>query len=261
MWFDDLMDDCKRALALVGANIWVALPYVLHTLAVLVCSFILAMFFMVLGVSAWSFSLSSVAEINWVLLVPALLAAIIVMVIIFTALKALVEAGTVPLLAAVAVGQRPSGHIFWEGVRAHFLPMWGISLFLSLMGFLLSPVLIVLAALVVIVGGITAGWGFLLVPIMLTVYLGAWPVALVLDQQGGFSALGAGIQLGNRYFWGMFVLGLAATLLAQSLSTVLGPMGAIFVGWVLASVVQAWTKLTILLIYKRQRPDVAVQQS
>ncbi len=86
--------------------------------------------------------------------------------------------------------------------------------------------------------------------------MGAWPVALVLDKKGAFPALGAGFRLGKGYFWGMFILVLATVLLSQQLAMAFGPLIAILAGWILAMMVRAWQRMTIVLIYKRRRGEV-----
>lgn len=252
MWFDELMDDCKQALALVWANIWIALPYVIHTVVTVVGVFIavFGFIFLFIFLVASTFGRPD-PGMGWLVVLLIFLIAGAVFAVIASAIKAMVEAGSISLFAAVADGHKPSAALFWSGVRTHFLSMWGITLFLSLAGVLLSPILFILLALFGLGGLLTAGWGTLAIPVLLTVFLGAWPIALVLEGKGGFSALGAGFRLGKRYFWGLCVLGLAATLIAPQLSTAFGPLVTILIGWVLALVIRAWQKMTILLIYRR----------
>jgi len=103
------------------------------------------------------------------------------------------------------------------------------------------------------VGLFSGGWGLFIIPVLGTVFLGAWPIALVLDRQGGFKALGSGIRLGRDYFWGMFVLGVAAALIGQHMTAAFGILITILVGWIIAMVVYSWYKMTLVLIYKRRR--------
>lgn len=253
MWFDELMDSCKRALALITANIWIVLPYVLHTLALVItfAALALVVFLLILGAAG----LSAYFQ-DWLLMIPAALVTAVIVVLVVSAVNACIEAGSVRLFAAVAAGERPSAPIFWAGVRSHFMSMWGLMLLLSLAAIVLSPVLIVVLALIVMVGGLSAGWGFLIFPVMLTVYLGAWTVALVLDNLGGLQALKAGVSFVNRYFWGLVILGLAATLLGPTLSGVMGPLVAMLAGWIIAAFVRSWSTMAIILIYQRRRPEL-----
>lgn len=253
MWFEDLMDDCKGALALVLDNFGISLPYILHSLVIILCAFLLIFGFMAILLGA--VGVSAYLE-NWLWMLPGFLAGGALFALVLSAVNAVMEAGSVSLFVAAAAGESATAQVFWGGVRRYFLPMWGIMLFLNLLALVLSPVLAVLLALVLLAGGLSAGWGFLVIPVIVTVFLGAWPVALVLDNNGGFKALGNGIRLGKRYFGGMFILGLATALLGSSISSVLGPLGALLLGWVGAAFVRTWSKLAILMIYKRRRLEL-----
>jgi hypothetical protein len=254
MWFDQLMDDCKRGLALVVANIWISLPYVIHAVIVFVLSILVLLFaaFFILY-AGFSFDLNQ--DINWLHFIAGGLGIIAVTALISSILKALVEAGSISLFAAVADGAKPSARLFWSGVRIFFLPVWGMRLFLGLMCLLISPLIIALLALAMVAGVFSGGWAISAFGALVSVFLGAWPVALVLDKKGAFSALAAGFRLGKGYFWGMFLLFLAFALLTQQLAVAFGPFIAMAVGWALAMVAQAWLKMTIILIYKRKRAE------
>lgn len=252
MWFEDLMDDCKQALTLITSNIWISLPYVVHALVVTIGSIILFVgFVMVFVFTTLSFSHDPMADVNWLLLGAGLLGGIALTSLLTSALSALTEAGSLHLFAAVAAGEKPSSQLFWLGVRSSFLSMWGITLFLNFLAIILSPVLLAILGLLLAAGILSGGWALLAAAAIVTVFLGAWPAALVLDKQGGFKALASGFRLGRRYFWGLFILALAAALLGQQLSAAFGPLVAILAGWILAVIVRSWSKMTILLIYKR----------
>ena len=253
MWFDELMDDCKQALALVWSNRWIALPYILHSLVVgLIAGGLLAVTFFMFIVGAVGTVGSSTFPI-WSIIAP-LLIGVTLAVLVFSVLSALVDAGSISMFAWVAEGYKPDTRMFWEGVRKYFLSMWGIQLFLGALALVLSPILALLALLfVVTIGILSGGWGLLIIPVLGLVFFSAWPMALILDGQGGFKALGSGIRLGKRYFWGMFVLGLASTLIGQQLASILGPILALLIGWIIVVFVSSWYKMTVLLVYKRRR--------
>lgn len=255
MWFDELMDDCKRALALVTSNIWISLPYALHALIAFVIIALVTLLSLAFVISA-GFGFDMSQDMNWLVFVAGGLGIIGVAALVSSVLNALVEAGSINLFAAVADGAKPSSSLFWSGVRTYFFSMWGMTLFLSLLGFLLSPILIILLALALVAGTLSGGWALLAFSALGGVFLGAWPVALVLDKKGAFPALGAGFRLGKGYFWGMFILVLATVLLSQQLAMAFGPLIAILAGWILAMMVRAWQRMTIILIYKRRRGEV-----
>lgn len=254
MWFDELMDDCKRGLTLVTANFWIALPYVIHA-AISFVLMILMVIFSAFYILYAGFSFDLNQGINWLLFFAVGLGTVALAALVASTLSALVEAGSINLFAAVADGAKPSARLFWSGVRTFFFPMWGMTLFLGLMCLLLSPIIIVLLALAMAAGVLSGGWALFALGAIASVFFGAWPVALVMDKKGAFSALGAGFRLGKGYFWGMFLLFLAFALISQHLAVAFGPVIAILGGWILAMVAKAWLKMTIILIYQRKRVE------
>jgi hypothetical protein len=251
MWFNELMDDCKHALSLVWSNPWIALPYVLQALLIgIIAGGLAVVFILMFVVGAIGASNNSIHI--WGMIIPFLIGLPLI-TLLFSSLAAMVDAGSISLFARVVEGHRPNSALFWEGVGRHFLPMWGIRLFLGALVLILSPLLALLVIIFsVTVGILSGGWGMIVIPVLSMVFFAAWPMALILDGQGGFKALKAGIRLGRNYFWGMFVLALAATLVGQHLSTAFGPILTIIIGWVIAILVNAWFKMTVLLIFRRR---------
>ena len=161
--------------------------HVIHAVTLfLICGSPLAFFILYAG---FSFDLNQ--DINWLHFIAGGLGIIAVTALISSILKALVEAGSISLFAAVADGAKPSARLFWSGVRIFFLPVWGMRLFLGLMCLLISPLIIALLALAMVAGVFSGGWAISAFGALVSVFLGAWPVAL----PGHASALAAGFRL------------------------------------------------------------------
>jgi len=254
MWFDKIMEDCKEALMLSKKNKGIFIPI----FAQLAFSFFIGILIAIIVVV----SLISTARANFhgldtyqaiINILPIFIIFIIVVSLIAIIFNALLEVGTISLYKAAAEGIKPTTKHFIQGIKDYFLKVFGGSMFLSLVGLILSPILFALLILyTVIIGVLTAGWGMTFLTTVSLVFLLPWPIIVVLDNVSPIKAIGRSLVFGKKNFFPLFIVLLGYTLLTRYLVSGFGMVVAAFGGWFLVGVLVTYMKLVVFLFYKRE---------
>lgn len=128
-----------------------------------------------------------------IMVIVVIMVLIALLLAIFWLVSVLFQAGLYFMYyRAVAQGSTQTKD-FWQGVRRFFLKFLAIDLltFAAWIPFLF---------LYLIVGFLTLGVGFAIIPILLTVFLGLWKISIVSDNCGVFDALKNGFRFGAKFF-------------------------------------------------------------
>ena len=105
----------------------------------------------------------------------------------------------------------------------------------------------------VIAGTLTAGWGLLFLGVFVSIFLATWVPIIVIEGYSPLKAIGKSIKLGAKYFKGLFIVLLAATLISSYSTVIFGILAAVLAGWLIAGIVATYFNLIIMLIYYRNR--------
>ena len=258
MWFDEVMDDCKEGFEIACKNKKIFIPLLIKN-ALDMVFFLLWFIGVLLIFIAHGRDLKTILNLqdNLSNLLIFLFFAVITFYLYFTLVSAVFEAGSVNLYRAVVNGLEPEAQYFFQGVSKYFLKiLGGILLFHIVCIIFCIPIVIVLAIYTFTVGILTAGWGVIFLWIMVSVYLAMWTIAVVVDDLGPVQAIGAGIQMGRKYFWGLFILILASGMIRRFLVSVFGSLISFLGGWFISGLIGVYFKLILLLVYMRKREEV-----
>jgi hypothetical protein len=255
MWFDNIMDDCKKGLKVAGDHKGIFIPILVNA-GIHILFFILLFIVLMTYFIAHGRDLGNIADSpgNYMGMIITLIIGGLISYLILTILGCLLESGTVQLYKLAVEGIQPRASWFIDGAKRHFIRILGGTLIFHIITFvLLIPILVIMVLYTFTVGILTAGWGLILVGVIYGVYFNAWTIAVAVDNKGPIEAIGASMRLGKRYFRGLFVLTLAGIMISQFLTSAFGPLVAFVGGWFISGVVLAFLKLVVLLVYKRSK--------
>lgn len=258
MWFDDIMDDSKEALKLANKNGTVFIPIIINALVnILFVVFIVfgAIFFGIVFKDRLS-GIVNGYESPWPVVIPASIA-VFVTYLAYTAIKAIMDVGSINMYKTAYQGVKPGAHHFLEGVRIYFWRVFGVTLFFNFIFIILSiPILAIFLLYTATIGLLTAGWGLVFLWSIIGAYLSSWIIAVVTDDIGAFEGIGRSISLGRKYFWALFILNLAGAMIAPYVSLAFGGFVAVFGSWFLSAAIMLYMKFAILLFYERKKGEL-----
>ncbi len=259
MWFDEIMDDCKLALRVANKNKGVFIP-------IFISAAIYILLFITFILSASMFFISNIESMENLLdntenllafIIPAGLI-VLGLYLFLIAVWTMLEVGSVNLYKYAVEGIPLKIDYFFEGIKKYFFRVFTVAFILNSLLLLLSPlILLIFVSYTVTIGILTAGWGVLIISVVIGTFMNLWVIALVTDNLGGFKALTASVRIGKKYFLGLFTLTLSSMLISQYFSGAFGTLIALIAGWFLSSVIITYFKLVFVLVYKRNRKVIA----
>ncbi|WP_094551753.1 hypothetical protein [Petroclostridium xylanilyticum] len=260
MWFDEIMDDCKKGLEIASKNKGVFIPILVNAginILFFICLFVITVIFFI----RHGRDLENVFNNtnNFLVIILPIIIGGIAIYLFFTIVGVMIEVGSVNLYKIAAEGIKPRASYFFNGIKRYFFRVFVGTLLFHIILFVLSiPILVLLILYTFTVGILTAGWGLIFIGVLAGVYFNAWTIAVVVDDMGPLEAIGTSVKLGKKYFWGLFVLTLAALMISQYLVAAFGPLVSMIGGWFISGVILAYFKLVTLLVYKRKRHEVRI---
>ncbi len=160
---------------------------IIKTAFVLACGILLMVLYRKLTESGFDFFGSNAVN---------MLAALMFLLIIIAALwivSKFVEAGLYNMYSKVVHGGTAGMNDFWDGVRNNFFKFIAVDIITMLAWIPLGFVLI-------FIGIITLGAGFILVPFLVSVFLAMWKISITADGCGVFQSLRNSINFAVRFF-------------------------------------------------------------
>ncbi|HEY5561692.1 MAG TPA: hypothetical protein VIK72_08060 [Clostridiaceae bacterium] len=258
MWFDKIMEDCKEALIISKKNKGIFIPIFIQLgfsffLGILIAIIVIVSIIGTFRVNFGSFNTWQ----SFVSILPVAIGFVIIISLIAIIFNALLEVGSISLYKAAVEGIKPTSKHFFQGIKNYFLKVFGGSMFLGIVGLILSPIIFALLILyTVIIGVLTAGWGMTFLSTILLVFFLPWPIIVVLDNISPIKAIGKSFVFGKKNFLALFIVLLAYTLLTRYLVSGLGIFVAAFGGWFLVGVLATYIKVVVILFYKRESETV-----
>jgi hypothetical protein len=150
--------------------------------------------------------------------------------------------------------QKPKYKDFTEGIKKYFFKVVLGKLFMHLLIIITLPVTAVLYIIYALIAGtLTAGWGLLFLGVFVSIFLGTWVPIIVIEGYSPLKAIGKSIKLGAKYFKGLFIVLLAATLISSYSTVIFGVLAAVLAGWFIAGIVTTYFNLVVMRVYYRNR--------
>jgi hypothetical protein len=217
MWFDEIMEDCKQALFTANKYKGIFIPIFLK-LAYPLALGISILIITIGGVARYRYLLNDVFTDTWVLreLLPSILLVGLIFYVLILIGYSMIDVGSLHMFKMALSDVKPTFRDFREGIKNYLMKVILGKLFLHALILIASPLLVLLYLLyALLVGTLTAGWGILFLVVFISVFLGTWISIIVLEGSSPLKAMGKSITLGRRYFKGLFVILLAASLIGQ----------------------------------------------
>lgn len=258
MWFDEIMDDCKQALFTANKYKGIFIPIFLK-LAYTFALVIFIVFTTIGGIARYRYILNYVFTDAWALreVLPSFLIGGLIFYLLILIGYSIIDVGSLNMFKLALSDVKPTFRDFREGIRNYLIKVILGKLFLHVLILIVSPLLIFLYLLyALLVGTLTAGWGITFLAVFVSVFLGTWISIIVLEGVAPLEAIGKSISLGRRYFKGLFVILLAASLIGSYSVSIFGILAAVLGGWFIAGIVSTYFKLVILLIYYRNKEQL-----
>jgi hypothetical protein len=142
-------------------------------------------------------------------------------------------------------------------VKKYFAKVFGTTILINLILLLLViPIAALLILYTFTVGILTAGWGFILLFILIEIYFGSWIIVMIEDNKGAFDSILTSVSLGKKYFWALFIIALSSFIIGQYIATAFGMLISLLVGWFFSAVIASYFKVVIMLVYKRKKAEL-----
>lgn len=130
--------------------------------------------------------------------------------VIFAITLVYFEAGLFQMYYKAAYSGTTDNNDFIEGTRKNFLKFIGINILTALMWIIIIPIYI-------IVGLITLGAGFILLPIVIQVFISMWKVSMVANGSGIIASFKSSVKFGAQNFVPLLVFILLMTVFISPL--------------------------------------------
>lgn len=253
MWFNNLMDDLRAAFLVSNEYRGIFIPIFLK-LAMNIVVGIVIVVGVITSIVAGSFSGIAGAdpvEVAIGIIGPSALF-ILTGYILYIVLYSLIEVGSINLYKVALSGRKPVKADFTDVIKSYIGKVISGKLLIHFLVLILSPIIIVLYLIyAVLVGTLTGGWGIIFLSVVIDMYFATWTIAIVNDNLGVRSAIGKSFRFAKSHFKPMFILILSALMITQYAVTILGPLGAIFVGWFIGGVLRTYFKVGTYITYLR----------
>lgn len=258
MWFDEIMDDCKQALVIANKYKNVFVPIFLKlALTIGIGAYVVISF--IAGIIKHEYIMEYIFTdySAFMEVLPTILINSIVIYLLVLLGFSLLDVGSINMFKVALSDRNPRFKDFTEGIKQYFLKVVLGKLFLHILTIILLPIIIFLVLLyAVVVGTLTAGWGLMFLGVLISLYLGTWVSIIVIDGHSPIKAIGRSIKLGRRYFKGLFVILLAATMIGSYSVSIFGLLAAVIAGWFIAGVVATYFNIVVMLIYYRNKESL-----
>ena len=257
MWFDLLMDDLKAALEISDKYHGVFVPVFLKLLMGLILG---TFFVMGIGISVISGIFAEISEVGGFKVLLSFFTPLVLLIIlgyiIYLILWALIEVGSINLYFAAMNDEKPTRAHFFNGIRKYLNKVFAGKLLIHFLVLVLSPLWLVMFVIYAIVIGIpTAGWGILFLAVAIGAYFATWTIAIVHDDLGVMAGIGASFRLARRHFKPMFIIILSLTMISNYAVWILGPVGFVFLGWLIGGIVKTFFRIGLYKTYLRYREE------
>ncbi|MDF2591938.1 MAG: conserved rane protein of unknown function [Clostridia bacterium] len=255
MWFDEIMDDCKQALLTANKFKTIFIPIFLKlALSIALFGYIFISFIAGIIKNSYVFEYMYTDPSVIMELFPGLVINGIVIYLLFLVGFSILDVGSINMFKIALDDQKPKYKDFTEGIKKYFFKVVLGKLFMHLLIIITLPVTAVLYIIYALIAGtLTAGWGLLFLGVFVSIFLGTWVPIIVIEGYSPLKAIGKSIKLGAKYFKGLFIVLLAATLISSYSTVIFGVLAAVLAGWFIAGIVTTYFNLVVMRVYYRNR--------
>ena len=253
MWFNNLMDDLKKAFLVSNEYRAVFIPIFLK-LAMNIVVGIVIIAGIIISISTSTLSMIRVSEPINVLISAVSASAIFILAgyILYIVLYSLIEVASINVYKVALSGQKPVKSDFTDVIKSYIGKVISGKLLIHFLSFVLSPIIVLLGLLYFLSFGIlTAGWGVILLVVLVDMYFATWTIAIVNDNLGVWAAIVKSFKFARTHFKTMFILILSSIMVTQYTVTIFGPLGAFLLGWFIGGVLRTYFKISIYISYLR----------
>lgn len=251
MWFDKLMDNCKKSLETSINFKHVFIPIFLKLILTLIIGAIVFISIIIVistgVISGISDFTGSALTLSILLpIVAFLLFAYLTYIIIWSA----IEVGSIQIYKVAINGQKPTKDIFFNAMKSYVTKLITGNLLIHFIALITSPILLIVYLLYVVLIGIpSAGWGLLFLTVVISTLFATWTIAIVNDELGAVDAIKKSFTIGIKHFKTIFLIMLSITMVSNYVITLFGPLGSIIGGWFIGGVVVTYFKIVLYLTY------------
>ena len=253
MWFNNLMDDLKKAFLVSNEYRGVFVPVFLKLAMNIIVGILIVVGIitsMVSGAFAGADGASPI-EVATKIIGPALFY-IGFAYLIYIILASLIEVGSINIYKVAIDGRRPEKSDFTGVIKNYIARVISGKLLIHFLVLILLPIIIVVYVIyMILIGIITSGWGLIALSVIIDMYFAVWTIAIVNDDMTVIKSLKHSFRFARRNFKTMFVLLLSSFMIIQYTVTILGPFGAFFVGWFIGGVLRTFFKIATYITYLR----------
>lgn len=268
MWFDEIMDDCKKALKVSNNHKGIFVPIFIN----LGITLLFITYFVIVGITLIRRIDEAIANVYWTSdlyifkilaeQIPFVLIVSIIAYFLIIVFGSLMKAGSINLYKNAVNGVKLKASHFIHGIKLYFFKLLRGTLFIHFIAIVASPFIFVfLMFYSMITGFLAPAWGMLFLSTVVSVFLVAWPLIVVDDNIKPLKAISTSFKLGSKCFMGLFIILLASALIARYVVMMFGPFVAILAGFFLGGVVKTYFEVIVLLVYRRKKGELIVQPS
>lgn len=255
MWFEELMDDFKNAMLLSDKYKGMYVP-VLFKLAM---GIILGVLFIgsFIGMLTGGILASEMVKEPFkfaVSMIGSMGVVFILMFIIYCILWSIIEIGTISLINAALIDEKPTKEHFLNGIKEFLGGTVITKVILDLVWFVTFPIWLTLFLIFMLtVGILTGGWGLILLGAAVSALFISWPIVIVNGNKRGLSAVKESIVFGRKNLKSMVVVIVFASLVSGYASSMFGPLVALIGAWLIGGAILIYSKIIIVMKYTRYK--------
>ncbi|MGB3366599.1 MAG: hypothetical protein WBA54_03845 [Acidaminobacteraceae bacterium] len=253
MWFNNLMDDLRKAFLVSNEYRGIFVPIFLK-LAMNIVVGIVIVVGVITSIAAGSFA--GIAGANPIEVAIGIIGPTALFIltgyVLYIVLYSLIEVGSINLYKVALSGQKPVKADFTDVIKSYIGKVISGKLLIHFLVVILSPIIIILYLIyVVLIGTLTGGWALILLSVIIDMYFATWTIAIVNDGLGVSSAIGKSFRFAKAHHKAMFILILSLVMVTQYAVTIFGPLGAVFLGWFIGGVLRTYFKMGVYITYLR----------
>lgn len=255
MWFEELMDDFKSALLLSGKykGMYVPVFFKLAMGIILGVVFIGSFIGMLTGGILASELMTEPFKVA-MSVIGSMSVVIIIIMLIYCILWSIIEIGTISLINAALLDEKPSKEHFMNGIKNFLGGTVLTKIIIDLICLITFPIWMVLFIIFMLtVGILTGGWGLVLLGAVISALLISWPIVVVNGGKRGFGAIMESIDFGRKNLRSMVIVVVFASLVSGYASTILGPVAALIGAWLIGGAIMIYAKVIIVMKYTRYK--------
>lgn len=255
MWFDEIMDDCKKALVTAGKYKGIFIPIFLKlALSLGIFAYIIISF--VASIYKYRYIIEDLFNdrYSFTEILPGIIISGIIIYLLVLVGFSIIEVGGINMYKTALGDQKPRFKDFMDGIKNCLLKVILGKLLLHIAVIITLPItafLFIFYAL--IVGTLTAGLGFIFLGVFISIYFSTWIPIVVIEGCSPVRAIIKGFKLGSKYFKGLFIIMLASTLISSYSAVIFGILAAILAGWFISGLAATYFQLVVMQIYYRNK--------